>query len=290
MSSGLTIEEIAALQTAWDARDSLAPDNVDPTTQALIHRIIAALDNGCLRVATPSATGWQTHQSLKQAILLYFRIQAAHTMDSVWTQHYDKVPLKYKAYDEALFQAQKVRIVPPACVRFGAYVGPGCVIMPSFINIGAYVGNNTLVDTWATIGSAAQIGARVHISGGAGIGGVLEPIQATPTIIGDDCFIGARSEVVEGVVVGQGAVLSMGVFVGQSTRIYDRVHHKMFTGYIPEEAVVVPGTLPSTDGTHSLYAAIIVKYATAQTRQKVGINQLLREATYDHTAPHAHVD
>ena len=291
MSSTLSIEDITRLQMAWNARESLTPDNVDIATSTLINRIIALLDQGTLRVATPEASGWQTSISIKQAILLYFKIHAAYPIDSVWTQHYDKVPLKYQHHDKLLFQAQKVRIVPPASVRFGAYIGPGCVIMPSFINIGAYIDENTLIDTWATIGSAAQIGARVHISGGVGIGGVLEPVQASPTIIGNDCFIGARSEVVEGVVIGNGAVLSMGVYIGQSTRIYDRVHKKIYSGYVPEEAVVVPGTLPSEDGTHGLYAAIIVKYATTQTRQKVGINQLLREAIHGNaTASHACVD
>ena len=211
-------------------------------------------------------------------MLLSFRLNPNVPMDGGGARYYDKVPLKYADYDDARFAADGARIVPPATVRRGAYVAPDAVLMPSYVNIGAYVGEGTMVDTWATVGSCAQIGRNVHISGGAGIGGVLEPLQAAPTIIEDDCFIGARSEVVEGVIVERGAVLSMGVFVGQSTRIYDRERDEVSYGRIPSGAVVVPGSLPADNGRYSLACAVIVKRVDEQTRSKVGINELLRAA------------
>jgi 2,3,4,5-tetrahydropyridine-2-carboxylate N-succinyltransferase len=211
-------------------------------------------------------------------VLLYFRAHDNRLIEGGHTRFFDKVPLKYAAMDEAAIRTSGVRIVPDAVVRKGAYIGPNTVLMPSFVNIGAWVGEGTMVDTWATVGSCAQIGRNVHLSGGVGIGGVLEPLQATPTIIEDDCFIGARSEIVEGVVVERGAVISMGVFIGQSTRIYDRESGRITQGRVPAGAVVVPGSLPSKDGSHSLACAIIVKKVDAQTRAKTSINDLLRSA------------
>jgi 2,3,4,5-tetrahydropyridine-2-carboxylate N-succinyltransferase len=211
-------------------------------------------------------------------VLLYFRANDNRLIEGGHTRFFDKVPMKYAAMDEAALRASGTRIVPDAVVRKGAYVGPGVVLMPSFVNIGAYVGAGTMVDTWATVGSCAQIGRNVHLSGGVGIGGVLEPLQASPTIIEDDCFIGARSEIVEGVVVEQGAVISMGVYIGQSTRIYDRETGAVTQGRVPAGAVVVPGSLPAKDGSHSLYCAVIVKRVDAQTRAKTSINELLRPA------------
>ena len=216
------------------------------------------------------------HQWIKKAVLLSFRLNDNRVIDGGATRWYDKVPLKHAGHDEARFREDGVRVVPPAVVRRGAYVARNAVLMPSYVNIGARVGEGTMVDTWATVGSCAQIGRNVHLSGGVGIGGVLEPLQAGPTIIEDDCFIGARSEVVEGVVVERGAVLSMGVYVGQSTRIYDRERDEVSYGRIPAGAVVVPGSLPASNGRYSLYCAVIVKRVDAQTRAKVGINELLR--------------
>jgi 2,3,4,5-tetrahydropyridine-2-carboxylate N-succinyltransferase len=218
------------------------------------------------------------HEWLKKAVLLSFRINDNQPLDAGYTSFYDKVPLKYAGYDAERFRSDGVRVVPPAVVRRGAFVASNAVLMPSYVNIGAYVGEGTMVDTWATVGSCAQIGRHVHLSGGVGIGGVLEPLQASPTIIEDHCFIGARSEVVEGVIVEEGAVLSMGVYVGQSTRIYDRERDEILYGRIPAGAVVVPGSLPAANGKYSLYCAVIVKRVDAQTRAKVGINQLLRNA------------
>jgi 2,3,4,5-tetrahydropyridine-2-carboxylate N-succinyltransferase len=219
---------------------------------------------------------WQVNVWLKQAVLLYFRIHDNVVIEGGFTRFYDKVPLKYTDYDAARFRAEGVRVVPHAIVRHGAYVAPNAVLMPSFVNIGAYVGPGTMVDTWATVASCAQIGSNVHLSGGVGIGGVLEPLQATPTIIEDNCFIGARSEIVEGVIVGTGSVISMGVFIGASTRIYDRTTGETFQGEVPPGSVIVPGSLPSKDGTHGLYCAVIVKRVDAQTRAKTSLNELLR--------------
>jgi len=239
---------------------------------------IAMLDSGEARVAEKTGSGWHVHQWLKKAVLLSFRLKDNALVEGGHSRFYDKVPLKYAHYDAAKFAADGVRVVPDAIVRRGAYVAPDVVLMPSYVNIGANIGSGTMVDTWATVGSCAQIGRNVHLSGGVGIGGVLEPVQAGPTIIEDDCFIGARSEVVEGVVVEQGSVLSMGVYVGQSTRIYERETGEVTFGRIPAGSVVVPGNLPSKDGKYSLYCAVIVKRVDAKTRAKTGLNELLRNA------------
>ena len=243
-----------------------------------VESAIAMLDSGAARVAEKTDTGWHVHQWLKKAVLLSFRLKDNALVEGGHSRFYDKVPLKYADYDAARFAADGVRVVPDAIVRRGAYVAPDVVLMPSYVNIGANIGSGTMVDTWATVGSCAQIGKNVHLSGGVGIGGVLEPVQAGPTIIEDDCFIGARSEVVEGVIVEQGAVLSMGVYVGQSTRIYDRETGTVSFGRIPAGSVVVPGNLPSKDGRYSLYCAVIVKRVDAKTRAKTGLNELLRNA------------
>ena len=243
-----------------------------------VETAIAMLDSGEARVAEKTGAGWQVHQWLKKAVLLSFRLKSNAVIEGAHSRFYDKVPLKYADYDADKFAADGVRVVPDAIVRRGAYVAPDVVLMPSYVNIGANIGSGTMVDTWATVGSCAQIGRNVHLSGGVGIGGVLEPVQAGPTIIEDDCFIGARSEVVEGVVVEQGSVLSMGVYVGQSTRIYDRESGEVSFGRIPAGSVVVPGNLPSKDGKYSLYCAVIVKRVDAKTRAKTGLNELLRNA------------
>ncbi|HVC38094.1 MAG TPA: 2,3,4,5-tetrahydropyridine-2,6-dicarboxylate N-succinyltransferase [Gammaproteobacteria bacterium] len=264
------------IEDAFERRKELTPANTAPEVRHAVESAIALLDRGEARVAEKRANRWQVIEWLKMAVLLYFRIQPNQVMESGAARYYDKIPLKYQAHTQAEFVREGVRIVPPASVRYGAYLAPDVVLMPSYINIGAYVDAGSMVDTWATIGSCAQIGKHVHISGGAGIGGVLEPLQATPTIIEDDCFIGARSEIVEGVIVETGAVISMGVFIGQSTRIYDRETGETFYGRVPAGAVVVPGSLPSADGRYNLQCAIIVKRVDAQTRIKVGINELLR--------------
>jgi 2,3,4,5-tetrahydropyridine-2-carboxylate N-succinyltransferase len=240
--------------------------------------VIARLDAGVLRVAEPAGGGnWVVHQWIKKAVLLSFRLHENHLMEAGgFTRFYDKVPSKFANYSESDFQEGGMRVVPPAIVRRGAFIARNVVLMPSFVNIGAYVGEGTMVDTWATVGSCAQIGKNVHLSGGVGIGGVLEPLQANPTIIGDNCFIGARSEIVEGVIVEDNCVVSMGVFIGASTRIYDRETREVHDGRVPSGAVVVPGSLPAKDGTYSLYCAVIVKRVDAQTRAKTAINDLLR--------------
>ncbi len=239
---------------------------------------IAMLDSGDARVAEKVDGDWQVHQWLKKAVLLSFRLKKNEVVEGGYSRFFDKVPLKYANYDEQQFAADGVRVVPDAIVRRGAYVAPDVVLMPSYVNIGANIDSGTMVDTWATVGSCAQIGRNVHLSGGVGIGGVLEPVQAGPTIIEDDCFIGARSEVVEGVIVEKGSVLSMGVYIGQSTRIYDRESGEISYGRVPAGSVVVPGNLPSKDGKYSLYCAVIVKHVDAKTRAKTGLNELLRNA------------
>ena len=239
---------------------------------------IALLDSGSARVAEPSADGWQVNQWLKKAVLLSFRLSDNHPVEAGYSRFYDKVSMKYADYSAEDFAADGVRVVPHAIVRKGAHVAKDVVLMPSYVNIGAYVDSGTMVDTWATVGSCAQIGKNVHLSGGVGIGGVLEPVQAGPTIIEDDCFIGARSEVVEGVVIERGAVISMGVFIGQSTKIYDRETGNVTYGRVPAGSVVVPGNLPSADGKYSLYCAVIVKRVDAKTRAKTSLNELLRNA------------
>ena len=263
------------IESAWEQRTTLNPQ--DSAIRVAVLEAIELLDSGKARVAEPTAAGWQVNDWLKKAVLLFFRLHDNAPMEMGRLMGYDKVPLKFDGWSDAQFKAQGARVVPPATVRKGAYLAPGVVLTPSFVNIGAYVGANTMVDTWATVGSCAQIGANVHLSGGVGIGGVLEPLQASPTIIEDDCFIGARSEVVEGVIIEKGSVLSMGVFIGQSTPIYDRVTGETTYGRVPAYSVVVPGSLPKDGGRYSLTAAIIVKRVDAQTRAKTAINTLLRD-------------
>lgn len=269
------------IQHAFEKRDHLSPHNASDELKSAIQTVIERLEAGELRTATPTANGWEVHPWIKQAILLYFRLHENKVISGGFTQFYDKVPLQFQQHTLNDFRKTTTRIVPPACVRAGAYVGPNTVLMPSYVNIGAYVGEGTLVDTWATVGSCAQIGRHVHLSGGVGIGGVLEPLQANPTIIEDNCFIGARSEIVEGVIVEKGAVISMGVYIGQSTRIYDRENDTILYGRVPQNAVVVPGTLPSKEGKCHLYAAIIVKRVDEKTREKVGLNNILRDISKD---------
>jgi 2,3,4,5-tetrahydropyridine-2-carboxylate N-succinyltransferase len=268
----------ALVEDAFERRTTLTPKTLTRELGEALEECLALLDSGQARVAEPRDGGWVVNQWLKKAVLLYFRAHDNRVMDAGFTRFYDKVPLKYAHASDAQLRAGGARIVPHAVVRRGAYIAPDAVLMPSYVNIGAWVGPGTMVDTWATVGSCAQIGRSVHLSGGVGIGGVLEPLQASPTIIEDDCFIGARSEVVEGVVVEAGSVISMGVFIGQSTRIYDRTSGTILQGRVPAGSVVVSGTLPAQDGSHSLYCAVIVKRVDAQTRAKTSINELLRSA------------
>ncbi|MBY6063230.1 2,3,4,5-tetrahydropyridine-2,6-dicarboxylate N-succinyltransferase [Pseudidiomarina sediminum] len=266
----------ARIENAFEQRANLTPETISAQLRDDLNATLAGIDAGELRVAEKIDGQWQVHQWLKKAVLLSFRANDNVVMEGGETRFFDKVASKFADYDNARFQAEGMRVVPPAMVRKGAYIGRNVVLMPSYVNIGAFVDDGTMVDTWATVGSCAQIGKNVHLSGGVGIGGVLEPLQANPTIIEDNCFIGARSEIVEGVIVEEGAVISMGVYISQSTRIYDRETGEIHFGRVPAGAVVVPGALPSKDGTHSLYAAIIVKKVDAQTRAKVGVNELLR--------------
>lgn len=264
------------IEDAWERRSSLSDADAARLRPAL-DDVLDGLEAGALRVAEPDGQGgWRVHQWLKKAVLLYFRLHPNQVMDGGPMAAFDKVPLRFAGAGAEAFQAAGARIVPGALVRRGAHLGKDAVLMPSYVNIGAHVGPGSMVDTWATVGSCAQIGANVHLSGGVGIGGVLEPLQASPTIIEDDCFIGARSEVVEGVVVEQGSVIGMGVFLGQSTRIYDRASGEVGYGRVPAGSVVVAGSLPAADGSHSLYAAVIVKKVDARTRAKTAINELLR--------------
>ena len=271
----------AQIDAAFKERLTLSPASAPPDIVEAVQQALDLLDTGVVRVAEKVGGTWRVHEWLKKAVLLSFRLFDNAPMDAGYTRFYDKVGLKYAHYDAERFRADGVRVVPPAVVRRGAFVARNAVLMPSYVNIGAYVGEGTMVDTWATVGSCAQIGRNVHLSGGVGIGGVLEPLQASPTIIEDGCFIGARSEVVEGVIVEEGAVLSMGVFVGQSTRIYDRERDEVTYGRVPAGAVVVPGTLPAPNGKYGLACAVIVKRVDAQTRAKVGINELLRGVASD---------
>jgi 2,3,4,5-tetrahydropyridine-2-carboxylate N-succinyltransferase len=264
------------IEEAFEHRARLSPDRVSAELLAALDECLALLGSGRARVAEPADGAWRVNEWLKKAVLLYFRTHDSAVQDAGVLRFYDKLPLKFATYDDARFRADGVRVVPGAIVRAGAHVAADAVLMPCFINVGAHVGSGTMVDTWATVGSCAQIGHNVHLSGGVGIGGVLEPLQAQPTIIEDDCFIGARSEVVEGVIVERGAVLSMGVFLGASTRIYDRESGMIHHGRVPAGSVVVPGSLPSVDGSHSLYCAVIVKRVDAQTRARTSINELLR--------------
>jgi 2,3,4,5-tetrahydropyridine-2-carboxylate N-succinyltransferase len=270
----------ATVDEAFERRADLNAKNAPPALRHAIEESIELLDSGQARVAEKQAGQWVVNQWLKKAVLLYFRTHDNTLIEAGYTRFFDKVPLKYAARSQAddgqRLSAGSTRVVPPGVARRGSYIAPNVVLMPSYVNIGAYVDSGTMVDTWATVGSCAQIGKNVHLSGGVGIGGVLEPLQAGPTIIEDNCFIGARSEVVEGVVVEEGSVISMGVFIGQSTRIYDRTTGQVIQGRVPAGSVVVSGSLPSADGKYSLYCAVIVKRVDAQTRQKTSINELLR--------------
>jgi 2,3,4,5-tetrahydropyridine-2-carboxylate N-succinyltransferase len=270
------------IEDAFERRADITPRNVEPQVKDAVMAVIDLLDMGELRVAErsqdPNSGGqdWITHQWLKKAVLLSFRLEDNAFIKGGYTNYYDKVPSKFADFNSKDFREGGFRVVPPAAVRKGSYIGKNVVLMPSYVNIGAYVGEGTMVDTWATVGSCAQIGKNVHLSGGVGIGGVLEPVQANPTIIGDNCFIGARSEVVEGVIVEDNSVISMGVYIDQSTKIYDRETGEVTYGRIPAGSVVVSGNLPSKDGSYSLYCAVIVKKVDAKTLSKVGINELLR--------------
>ena len=266
------------IEAAFEDRANINPANASKELKEAIASIIADLDSGALRVASRigNTQNWETHQWLKKAVLLSFRLDDNVLLEGGCTKYFDKVPPKFANYTEQDFKADGIRVVTNAMVRRGSFIGKNAVLLPSFVNIGAYVGENTMVDAWATVGSCAQIGKNVHLSGGVGIGGVLEPVQAGPTIIGDNCFIGARSEVVEGVIVEDNCVISMGVYIGQSTKIYDRETGSVTYGRIPAGSVVVSGNLPSKDGTYSLYCAVIVKKVDEKTLGKVGINELLR--------------
>jgi len=264
------------INQAFENRSNISPGKVSDEVREAVESAIDQLDRGTARVAEKIDGEWVVNQWLKKAVLLSFAIRDNELMEGGETNYFDKVPSKFADYDPARFQQEGFRVVPPAAVRKGSYIAPSVVLMPSYVNIGAYVDSGTMVDTWATVGSCAQIGKNVHLSGGVGIGGVLEPIQAGPVIIEDDCFIGARSEIVEGVVVEQGSVISMGVYIGQSTKILDRETGEVSYGRIPAGSVVVSGSIPSKDGSHSLYCAVIVKKVDAKTRSKTGLNDLLR--------------
>lgn len=268
----------STINEAWEARAEISPASASDDIKNAVNSAITMLDNGEARVAEPQGIGqWKVNEWLKKAVLLSFRLRDNEVMPAGgFTRFYDKVPSKFADMSDNEFAATGVRVVPPAVARKGSFVAANTVLMPSYVNIGAYVDSGTMVDTWATVGSCAQIGKNVHLSGGVGIGGVLEPLQAAPTIIEDNCFIGARSEIVEGVIVEEGAVVSMGVYIGQSTRIYDREKDEVSYGRVPAGSVVVSGNLPSDNGKYSLYCAVIVKRVDEKTRSKVGINELLR--------------
>ena len=264
------------IEQAYERRTEITPKNVDPVTRVAIEQTIEKLDSGEIRVAEKVNDEWVVNQWVKKAVLLYFRINENTVTESAGNRYYDKVPLKFADYTAERFKAEGIRAVPGSIVRKGAYISKDVVLMPSFVNIGGYVGEGTMVDSWVTVGSCAQVGKHVHLSGGVGIGGVLEPLQANPTIIEDNCFIGARSEIVEGVIIGEGSVISMGVFISKSTKIFDRTTGEIYTGVVPPGSVVVSGNLPSKTGNCSLYAAVIVKHVDAKTLGKTGRNELLR--------------
>jgi len=265
------------IEEAFERRADITPRNVETHVREAVEECIAMLDSGAARVADKASGDWVVNEWLKKAVLLSFRINDNEFIKGGFTNYYDKVESKFADYNTKDFRESGVRVVPPATARKGSYIAPSVVMMPSYVNIGAYVDSGTMVDTWATVGSCAQIGKNVHLSGGVGIGGVLEPLQATPTIIEDNCFIGARSEVVEGVIVEEGSVISMGVYIGQSTKIFNRMTGEITYGRIPKGSVVVSGNLPSKDGTYSLYCAVIVKQVDAKTLSKTGLNELLRD-------------
>ncbi len=276
MSSSAIQKLQSAVEEAWEDRARLSPGSAPAKTRRSVARVLDELDQGRLRVAEKLDGAWHTHQWIKKAVLLSFRLEDNRPIRAGSLRFYDKVPSKFEHYDGARFRRGGFRVVPPAVARRGAYIAKNVVLMPSYVNVDAYVDEGTMVDTWATVGSCAQIGKNVHLSGGVGIGGVLEPLQANPTIVEDNCFVGARSEIVEGVIVEENAVISMGVFIGASTRILDRDSGKILYGRVPAGSVVVPGTLPSADGKYGLYCAVIVKRVDAQTRAKTSINELLR--------------
>jgi 2,3,4,5-tetrahydropyridine-2-carboxylate N-succinyltransferase len=267
------------IEAAWEQRAELSPRRAPESLREAVEECLDGLESGRFRVAEPlgPAGEWQVNQWLKKAVLLAFRVHENEVIEAGHARFFDKLPLRWGGTDRGIGDTG-ARVVPPATVRRGAYVGRDAVLMPSYVNIGAWVGPGTMVDTWATVGSCAQIGANVHLSGGVGIGGVLEPLQANPTIIEDDCFIGARSEVVEGVIIERGCVLSMGVYIGQSTKIYHRESGEILRGRVPAGSVVVPGSLPAADGSHSLYCAVIVKQVDEQTRSRTSVNEILRNA------------
>lgn len=269
----MSLESI--INQAFENREQITA--ADSQVVQAVNEAITLIESGQVRVAEPAAAGWQVNEWLKKAVLLSFRLNDNVKVEGGHTNYYDKVDSKYRQYSEADFKAAGVRVVPPASARKGTYIAKNVVLMPSYTNIGAYIDEGTMVDTWATVGSCAQIGKNVHLSGGVGIGGVLEPLQAAPTIIEDNCFIGARSEVVEGVIVEKGSVISMGVYIGQSTKIYNRMTGEITYGRVPAGSVVVPGSLPAKDGSHSLYCAVIIKQVDERTRSKTGINELLRD-------------
>ena len=274
----MTAQIQSIIDTAWENRASINSANASQEVRDAVEHVIAEMNAGRMRVATRQAVGqWTTHQWIKKAVLLSFRLKDNEVIKAGDLGFYDKVQTKFSNMDEAQMKASGVRVVPPAVARRGSYIAKGTILMPSYVNIGAYVDENTMVDTWATVGSCAQIGKNVHLSGGVGIGGVLEPVQANPTIIEDNCFIGARSEVVEGVIIEENSVISMGVYIGQSTKIYDRATGEVTYGRVPAGSVVVSGNLPSADGKYSLYCAVIVKRVDAQTRAKTSLNDLLRD-------------
>jgi 2,3,4,5-tetrahydropyridine-2-carboxylate N-succinyltransferase len=264
------------IEEAWENRTALGPASAPQALRDAVEEVIAGLDSGKLRVADKSHGEWITHQWIKKAVLLSFRLEDNRVMEGGATRYYDKVSSKFESFNEERFKHGGFRVVPPAMARRGAYIAKNVVLMPSYVNIGAYVDEGSMVDTWATVGSCAQIGKNVHLSGGVGIGGVLEPLQANPTIIEDNCFIGARSEVVEGVIVEENSVLSMGVFIGQSTKIFNRETGEVLYGRVPSGSVVVAGTMPSGDRSCALYCAVIVKRVDARTRAKTSLNELLR--------------
>jgi 2,3,4,5-tetrahydropyridine-2-carboxylate N-succinyltransferase len=266
----------ALIDAAFERRAEITPASVEPALSQALDQILQELNSGRIRVAEKRNGDWITHQWIKKAVLLYFRTHDNQVTPGVGNAWFDKVPRRFNGYTDGQFREGGFRVVPPATVREGAFIGRNVILMPSYVNIGAYVDEGTMVDTWATVGSCAQVGKHVHLSGGAGIGGVLEPLQANPTIIEDHCFIGARSEIVEGVIVEAHSVISMGVFIGQSTKIYDRATGQVHYGRVPSGSVVVPGSLPSADGKYSLSCAVIVKRVDADTRAKTSINDLLR--------------
>jgi 2,3,4,5-tetrahydropyridine-2-carboxylate N-succinyltransferase len=274
---GKIMQELQSIiEEAFERRADITPRNVETKVKDAVDSVLEMLDKGQLRVASKVDGAWVTHQWLKKAVLLSFRLEDNFFIKGGFTNYFDKVPSKFADYNSKDFRDGGFRVVPPAAARRGSFIARNVVLMPSYVNIGAYVDEGTMVDTWATVGSCAQIGKNVHLSGGVGIGGVLEPVQANPTIIGDNCFIGARSEVVEGVIVEDNSVISMGVYIGQSTKIYDRETGEVTYGRVPAGSVVVSGNLPSKDGSYSLYCAVIVKKVDEKTRSKVGINELLR--------------